>query len=181
MAGSVNKVILVGNLGRDPEARTLQSGGKVVTFSIATSESWSDKGSGERKERTQWHRIVIYNERLGEVAEKYIRKGSKVYVEGALESRKFTDKDGQERETSEVVLRNFRGELTMLDSRSEGGGMSEGGGGYAPRERTPARAAAGGAAGGANGGTGGGERAKPAGPSWDTPKGRSDLDDDIPF
>ncbi len=170
MAGSVNKVILVGNLGRDPEARTMQSGGKVVTFSIATSESWSDKGSGERKERTQWHRIVIYNERLGDVAERFLRKGSKVYIEGALESRKFTDKDGQERETTEVVLRNFRGELTMLDGRQDGGGASEGGG-FTPRERAPARA------------TGGGDRARPAagGPSWDAPKGRSDLDDDIPF
>jgi len=167
MAGSVNKVILVGNLGRDPEARTMQSGGKVVTFSIATSESWSDKGSGERKERTQWHRIVIYNERLGEVAERFLKKGSKIYIEGALESRKFTDKDGQERETTEVVLRNFRGELTMLDGRQDGGGASEGG--YAPRERAPARAPA------------GGDARPAAGPTWDAPKGRSDLDDDIPF
>jgi single-strand DNA-binding protein len=172
MAGSVNKVILVGNLGRDPEARTLQSGGKVVSFSIATSESWSDKGSGERKERTQWHRIVIYNERLGEIAERYLKKGAKVYIEGALESRKYTDQAGQEKETTEVVLRNFRGELTMLEGRNsgEGGGMSEGGG-FTPRERAPARAAGGG------GGQGGAQR----GPSWEAPKRSNDLDDDIPF
>jgi single-strand DNA-binding protein len=170
MAGSVNKVILVGNLGRDPESRTLQSGSKVVTFSLATSESWSDKATGERKERTQWHRIVIYNDRLGEIAERYLRKGSKVYLEGALESRKFTDKDGQERETTEVVLKQFRGELTMLEGRNagEGGGMGEGGGGYAPRERAPARAPA-----------GGGGRSQ--GPSWEAPKRGNDLDDDIPF
>jgi single-strand DNA-binding protein len=166
MAGSVNKVILIGNLGRDPEARTMQNGGKVVSFSIATSESWNDKASGERKEKTQWHKIVIFNERLGEVAEKYLRKGAKVYIEGALESRKYTDKDGQERETTEVVLQRFRGELTMLDGRGEGGGASEGGGGgYQQRERAPAAA-------------------KPAGgaraPSWEPPRG-GDLDDEIPF
>jgi single-strand DNA-binding protein len=173
MAGSVNKVILVGNLGRDPESRAFQSGGKVVSFSIATSETWSDKASGERKERTQWHRIVIYNERLGEIAERYLKKGAKVYIEGALESRKFTDQSGAEREITEVVLRNFRGELTMLEGRNSGeaGGMDEGGGGggYAPRERTPARAAS------------GGERPAARGPSWDTPKRSNDLDDDIPF
>jgi single-strand DNA-binding protein len=173
MAGSVNKVILVGNLGRDPESRSLQSGSKVVSFSLATSETWSDKASGERKERTQWHRIVIFNERLGEIAERYLRKGSKVYLEGALESRKFTDKDGQERETTEVVLKQFRGELTMLEGRNagEGGGMGEGGGGggYAPRERAPARAPAGGGA------------ARSQNPSWEAPKRGNDLDDDIPF
>ncbi len=172
MAGSVNKVILVGNLGRDPESRTLQSGGKVVTFSIATSETWNDRGSGERKERTQWHRIVIYNERLGEVAERYLKKGAKVYIEGALESRKYTDQSGAERETTEVVLRNFRGELTMLDGRGggEGGGFEGGGGGggYQPRERAAPS---------------GGGGAKPAsrGPSWEAPKRSNDLDDDIPF
>ena len=172
MAGSVNKVILMGNLGRDPESRTMQNGGKVVTFSIATSETWSDKASGERKERTQWHRIVIFNDRLGEVAERYLKKGRKVYVEGALETRKFTDKDGQERETTEVVLKQFRGELVLLDSRQdEGGGeMAEGGGGSAPRERAPARAAG-----------AGGDRPAQRGPSWDTPKRSNDLDDDIPF
>src|SRR3954463_7238847 len=131
MAG-VNKVILVGNLGRDPEARNMQSGGKVVSFSIATSETWNDKASGERKEKTQWHRIAIFNEKLGEIAEKYLKKGSKVYLEGALESRKYTDKDGQEREITEVVLSKFRGELTLLDGRGGGGEAGEGGG-YAER------------------------------------------------
>jgi single-strand DNA-binding protein len=172
MAGSVNKVILVGNLGRDPESRTMQNGGKVVNFSIATSETWTDKGSGERKEKTQWHRIVIFNERLGEVAERYLKKGAKVYIEGALESRKYTDQSGAERETTEVVLKAFRGELVMLDGRGgEGGAMGEGGGGggYAPRERAPARSA------------GGGDRPAQRGPSWDTPKRSNDLDDDIPF
>ena len=174
MAGSVNKVILVGNLGRDPESRTLQSGSKVVNFSIATSETWNDKASGERKEKTQWHRIVIYNDRLGEVAERYLKKGAKVYIEGALETRKFTDQSGAERETTEGVLKAVRGELVMLDGRGggEGGGMAEGGGGggYAPRERAPARAA-----------SGGGDRPAQRGPSWDTPKRSNDLDDDIPF
>ncbi|MBK1661592.1 single-stranded DNA-binding protein, partial [Paracraurococcus ruber] len=129
MAGSVNKVILVGNLGRDPEARNMQSGGKVVSFSVATSESWNDRASGERKEKTQWHRVAIFNEKLGEIAEKYLRKGSKVYLEGALESRKFTDKDGQEREITEVVIGRFKGELTLLDGRGGGGEGGEGGGG----------------------------------------------------
>ena len=121
MAGSVNKVILVGNLGRDPEARNMPSGGKVVSFSVATSEAWNDRASGERKEKTQWHRVAIFNERLGEIAEKYLRKGSKVYLEGSVETRKYTDKDGQERETTEIVLGRFRGELTLLDSRGGGG------------------------------------------------------------
>src|SRR3954469_23861422 len=128
MAGSVNKVILVGNLGRDPESRNMQSGDKVVSFSVATSETWNDRASGERKEKTQWHRVAIFNEKLGEIAEKYLRKGSKVYIEGALESRKYTDKDGQEREITEVVIGRFKGELTLLDGRG-GGEMGEGGGG----------------------------------------------------
>jgi single-strand DNA-binding protein len=172
MAG-VNKVILVGNLGRDPEARNMQSGGKVVSFSIATSETWNDKASGERKEKTQWHRIAIFNEKLGEIAEKYLKKGSKVYLEGALESRKYTDKDGQEREITEIVLGRFKGELTLLDSRG-GGEAGEGGGG-------------GGYGGGrsSSGGYGGGERAgggRGGGGGWDSkPKGGADLDDDIPF
>lgn len=122
MAG-VNKVILVGNLGKDPETRRMSSGDPVVNFTIATSESWRDKASGERKEKTEWHRIVIFNKNLAEIAEKYLRKGSKVYIEGALQTRKWTDKDGQEKYTTEVVLQNFRGELQMLDSRGgEGGG-----------------------------------------------------------
>ena len=172
MAG-VNKAIIVGNLGRDPEARNMPSGGKVVTFSVATSENWNDKASGERKEKTQWHRIAIFNERLGEIAEKYLKKGSKVYLEGQIETRKFTDKDGQERETTEIVLGRFRGELTLLDSRS-GGDMGEGGGYGGGRS-------SGGYGGGggdrpARGGQGGG------GGGWDSkPKGGSDLDDDIPF
>ncbi len=122
MAG-VNKVILVGNLGKDPETRRMPSGDPMVSFSIATSETWRDKASGERKEKTEWHKIVIFNKNLAEVAEKYLRKGSKVYVEGQLQTRKWTDKDGHERYTTEVVLQNFRGELQMLDSRGgEGGG-----------------------------------------------------------
>ena len=168
MAGSVNKVILVGNLGRDPEARNMQNGGKVVSFSVATSESWSDRASGERKEKTQWHRVAIFNEKLGEIAEKYLRKGSKVYLEGQIESRKYTDKDGQEREITEVVLSRFRGELTLLDSRGAGEGGSEYGGrsgGYGGEERAPAR-------------SGGGGAAPPAKKGWDAGK---DLDDDIPF
>jgi single-strand DNA-binding protein len=177
MAG-VNKVILVGNLGRDPEARNMQNGGKVVSFSIATSETWNDKASGERKEKTQWHRIAIFNEKLGEIAEKYLKKGSKVYLEGSIETRKYTDKDGQERETTEIVLGRFKGELTLLDSR--GGGEGGEGGGYG----------GGGRASGGYGG-GGGDRAPSrsggsgGGGGWDKPKGGggggSDLDDDIPF
>ena len=123
MAGSVNKVILVGNLGKDPEVRRMQSGDAVVNFSLATSESWRDKSSGERKEKTEWHRVVIFNKNLAEVAEKYLRKGSKVYIEGALQTRKWTDKDGNEKYSTEVVIQNFRGELTMLDTKGgEGGG-----------------------------------------------------------
>jgi single-strand DNA-binding protein len=129
MAGSVNKVILVGNLGKDPEVRRMTSGEPVVNLSLATSESWRDKASGERKEKTEWHRVVIFNKNLAEVAEKYLRKGSKVYVEGQLQTRKWTDKDGAEKYSTEVVLQNFRGELTMLDGRGGegGGGASRGG------------------------------------------------------
>ena len=168
MAGSVNKVILIGNLGKDPEARTMQSGGKVVSFSVATSESWNDKASGERKEKTQWHRVVIFNERLGDIAEKYLKKGMKVYLEGAIESRKFTDKDGAEREITEVVLARFRGELTMLDGRGEGGASSGEGGSYRSAPASRPAAASSGARGGGSGG-----------PSWEPAGG--DLDDEIPF
>jgi len=145
MAGSVNKVILVGNLGRDPEIRSTNDGIRIANLNLATSESWRDRNSGERKERTEWHRVVIFNERLVEIAEKYLRKGSKIYVEGALQTRKWTDQQGQEKYSTEVVLQKFRGELTMLDgaggARGQGGGASEGGydedfggGGYnAPR------------------------------------------------
>src|SRR5277367_5443880 len=122
MAGSVNKVILVGNLGKDPEVRRLTSGEPVVNLSIATSETWRDKASGEKKEKTEWHRVVIFNKNLADVAEKFLRKGSKVYLEGTLQTRKWTDKDGAEKYSTEIVLQNFRGELVMLDGRSEGGG-----------------------------------------------------------
>ena len=132
MAGSVNKVILVGNLGKDPEVRRMTSGDPVVNLSIATSESWRDKASGEKKEKTEWHRVVIFNKNLAEVAEKYLRKGAKVYVEGSLQTRKWTDKDGAEKYSTEVVLQNFRGELTMLDSKGGEGGGARSGAGEAP-------------------------------------------------
>jgi single-strand DNA-binding protein len=134
MAGSVNKVILVGNLGKDPEVRRLTSGEPVVNLSLATSESWKDKSSGERKEKTEWHRVVIFNKNLAEVAEKYLRKGSKVYVEGSLQTRKWTDKDGAEKYSTEIVLQNFRGELTMLDGRNDG---ATGGGARVGASETP--------------------------------------------
>ncbi|MFL6690103.1 MAG: single-stranded DNA-binding protein [Alphaproteobacteria bacterium] len=136
MAGSVNKVILVGNLGRDPEARRMPSGDAMVNLSVATSESWRDKTSGERKEKTEWHRVVIFNPNLAEVAEKYLRKGSKVYLEGQLATRKWTDKDGQEKYSTEVVLNRFRGELVLLDARGDNGGgarISGGGGAEVPQ------------------------------------------------
>ena len=122
MSGSVNKVILIGNLGRDPVVRRLGSGEAVVSFSIATTETWRDKASGERKDRTEWHNVVIFNENLGRVAEQYLKKGSKVYVEGQLQTRKWADKDGAEKYTTEVVLQRYRGELTLMDSRGAGGG-----------------------------------------------------------
>ncbi|NAZ36983.1 single-stranded DNA-binding protein [Rubellimicrobium sp. CFH 75288] len=170
MAGSVNKVILVGNLGRDPEVRSFGNGGKVVNLRIATSETWRDKATGERKERTEWHSVAIFNENLGRVAEQYLRKGSKVYIEGQLETRKWQDQSGQDRYTTEVVLRPYRGELTLLDGRGEGGGAEYGsgddpgfGGGYGGGSRS------GGGGGGSYGG--GGRSGGTAG----------DLDDDIPF
>ncbi len=138
MAGSVNKVILVGNLGADPDVRSMQSGDKVVNLSLATSESWKDKATGERKENTQWHRVVVFNQGLVNVCENYLKKGSKIYIEGQLETRSW-DKDGQKQYTTEVVLRPYRGELTMLDSRGGGQGASSGGGfsdnqaGYEPQ------------------------------------------------
>ncbi len=183
MAGSVNKVILVGNLGKDPEVRSTQDGSKIVNLTLATSETWNDRTSGERKEKTEWHKVVIFNDRTADVAEKYLKKGAKIYVEGSLQTRKWTDQGGQERYTTEVVIGRFNGVLTMLDTRSGGGeggggyggGASEGGGGssYTPRERAPAAAAARPASGGARSGGSGG-------PSWDAPKG-GDLDDEIPF
>ncbi len=172
MAGSVNKVILVGNLGRDPETRRMGSGDPVVNLRIATSETWKDKGTGERKEKTEWHSVVIFNENLARVAEQYLRKGSKVYIEGQLQTRKWTDPSGVEKYSTEVVLQRFRGELTLLDSKGGGGasdyGDDQGGGQVSrggdsfgrsgPMEKRPAMA----------GGGGGGGYA-------------SDLDDDIPF
>jgi single-strand DNA-binding protein len=137
MAGSVNKVILVGNLGRDPEVKRLPSGDAMVNLSVATSESWKDKASGERKERTEWHRVVIFNEHLAKVAENYLRKGSKVYIEGQLQTRKYTDKDGNEKYSTEVVVPRFRGELTMLDAKGGGeGGEREKVTAGAPREES---------------------------------------------
>ena len=126
MAGSVNKVTLIGNLGRDPEVRFSQSGDKIANISIATSETWNDKASGERKEKTEWHRVVIFNKFLADIAEKYLKKGSKVYVEGALQTRKWTDNAGIEKYSTEVVLGNYKGELTMLDGRGEGGDSGAG-------------------------------------------------------
>ncbi len=125
MSGSVNKVILVGNLGRDPEVRSMQSGGRVANLSVATSERWNDKTTGERREKTEWHRVVIFDDRLVDVAEKYLHKGSKVYLEGQLQTRKYTDKEGIDRYSTEVVLQRFRGELVMLDARGGGDGGAE--------------------------------------------------------
>ncbi len=124
MAASVNKVILVGNLGKDPEIRTVQSGDKVASFAMATSESWKDKATGERKERTEWHRVSIWNQNLVGIVEQYVKKGSKIYIEGQLETRKWTDQNGQERYTTEVVLRQFNGQIVLLDSKGGGGGGS---------------------------------------------------------
>lgn len=128
MAGSVNKVILIGNLGKDPEVRSTQSGGQIANLNIATSESWKDKNSGERQERTEWHRVSIYNDALAKLAGQYLKKGSKVYIEGQLETRKWQDKDGQDRYTTEVVIRPFKGEMTFLDGRNDGGSSSYSGG-----------------------------------------------------
>ena len=156
MVGSVNKVILVGNLGRDPEVRSMQNGGKVCNLSVATSERWKDRNSGEQQERTEWHRVVIFDDRLVDVAEKFLQKGRKVYLEGELQTRKWQDQSGQDRYSTEVVLKRFRGQLVLLDSRNEGGG-----GGYdAPSDYgAPDNAMS----------------AAPTGPSG------TDLDDDIPF
>ena len=156
MAGSVNKVILIGNLGRDPEVRHTQDGSPIVQLSIATSDTWKDRATGERRERTEWHRVVIFNEHLCKVAENYLKKGSKVYVEGSLQTRKWTDNAGVEKYTTEVVLQRFNGELTMLDGRGEGGGGD--GGGFNQD--------------GGSGGGGGGSA--PSG-------GGSGFDDEIPF
>ena len=179
MAGSVNKVIIVGNLGRDPEVRSFQNGGKVVNLRIATSETWRDKSSGERKERTEWHSVAIFNENIAKIAEQYLKKGSKVYVEGQLETRKWQDQSGQDRYTTEIVIRQYRGELTLLDGRDGGGGGGGGGdyggssGGYDDYQGGGGAGGGGGYQGGGNARSGGGGGA-PAG-------GRSDMDDEIPF
>ncbi|MCE2576234.1 single-stranded DNA-binding protein [Komagataeibacter sp. FNDCR2] len=183
MAGSVNKVILVGNLGKDPEVRTSQNGAKIVSLTLATSDTWNDRASGERRERTEWHRVVIFNERIGDVAERFLRKGRKVYLEGSLQTRKWTDQSGQDRYTTEVVVDRFRGDLVLLDSNRGGeGGGDDAGGGYG-----------GGSYGGGGGGYSAPARSQPqrnndrpaggggGGGGWDAPAGGSDLDDEIPF
>lgn len=161
MAGSVNKVILVGNLGRDPEVRNFQNGGMVCNLRIATGETWKDKNTGERKERTEWHSVAIFNEGIAKNAEKYLKKGAKVYIEGQLETRKWQDQSGNDRYSTEVTIRPYRGELKFLDSRRDGDGQ---GGGY----------------GGGGGGQAGGAGGQAGGPQ-DGYKGPSDMDDEIPF
>ena len=175
MAGSVNKVILVGNLGKDPESRSFANGGKVVSFSVATSENWKDKSSGDRKEKTEWHNVSIFSEGLAWVAEQYLKKGSKVYLEGQLETRKWQDQSGNDRYTTDVVLRNFNSSMVLLDGREGGGGGggggSRGGGGYGDEF--------GGGGGGSSFGGGGGNsrpQSRPQPAAFDT-----DLDDDVPF
>ena len=162
MAGSVNKVILVGNLGKDPESRSFANGGKVVSFSVATSENWKDKSSGDRKEKTEWHNVSIFSEGLARVAEQYLKKGSKVYLEGQLETRKWQDQSGNDRYTTDVVLRNFNSSMVLLDGREGGGGASRGGG-YGDEF-------------GGGGGGSGRPQSRPQPAAFDT-----DLDDDVPF
>lgn len=169
MAGSVNKVILIGNLGADPEVRDFPSGGKVCNLRVATSETWRDRNSGERRERTEWHRVAIYNENLVRIAQQYLKKGSKVYLEGQLETRKWQDQSGQDRYTTEISLRPYRGELTLLDGRDggSGGGYDDDRGGYG---------------GGSSGGYGGGGQGGGYGGGSSGGGGsRADLDDEIPF
>ena len=163
MAGSVNKVILIGNLGRDPEVRTFQNGGKVCNLRIATSENWKDKNTGERREKTEWHSVAIFQEGLVRIAEQYLRKGSKVYIEGQLQTRKWQDQSGQDRYSTEVVLRPYRSELTMLDGRGDGG---SGGGNYG---------------GGQDQGYGGGDYGGGAGEPQGGSRPSRDMDDEIPF
>lgn len=167
MAGSVNKVILVGNLGKDPESRSFANGGKVVSFSVATSENWKDKSSGDRKEKTEWHNVSIFSEGLARVAEQYLKKGSKVYLEGQLETRKWQDQSGNDRYTTDVVLRNFNSAMVLLDGRAEGGGSRGGGGGDYQDS---------GSGGGSSFGGGSKPQSRPQPAAFDT-----DLDDDVPF
>ncbi|TPG55491.1 single-stranded DNA-binding protein [Roseomonas nepalensis] len=190
MAGSVNKVIILGSLGKDPEVRNFQNGGKVVNLRVATSERYKDR-EGNQQERTEWHSVAIFNEKLGEIAERYLKKGSQVYLEGQLETRKWTTNEGQERYSTEIVLRQFRGEMTLVGGRNQGGGGGdEAGGGFGGDrgERSGGGfggGASGGGYGGGRGGASSGGAAKPArgggggGGGWDAPK--ADLDDDIPF
>jgi single-strand DNA-binding protein len=178
MAGSVNKVILIGNLGRDPEIRTTQDGTKVANLSLATSENWRDKTSGERREKTEWHRVVVFNDRLVDVIERYLKKGATIYIEGALQTRKWTDQSGTEKYTTEIVLQKYRGELTMLGGRGGGGGGGDemadaGAGGYSGGSSGGSGGGYGGGSGGGYGGGGGG--------SGGGKGGGGDLDDDIPF
>jgi single-strand DNA-binding protein len=170
MAGSLNKVMLIGNLGADPEIRTFQNGGKVANLRIATSETWKDRNTGERQERTQWHTVAIFNEGLVGVVERFLKKGSKVYVEGQLETRKWQDQQGQDRYSTEVVLRNYNGTLTMLDGAQGGGGMGGGGGGRS-----------GGYGGGGSSSSGGGWDQGGGSSGGGSGGGYDDLDDDIPF
>ncbi len=168
MAGSVNKVILVGNLGADPEIRTLSSGDRVANLRLATSESWRDRTSGERKEKTEWHRVVIFNDNLVKVAESYLRKGSTIYIEGAIQTRKWADASGVEKYSTEIVLQKFRGELTMLGGKADGASAGGGDPGYD----------SGYGGGGSGGGGGGAPRSQPSGPRESF---SADLDDEIPF
>ena len=173
MAGSLNKVMLIGNLGADPEVRTFQNGGKVCNLRVATTETWKDRNSGERQERTVWHTVAIFNEGLAGVAERYLKKGSKVYIEGQLQTRKWQDQNGNDRYSTEVVLRGPNSVMTMLDSAGGGGGGMGGGGGRSGGGYS------GGGAGGAGGGSGGGWNQ--GGGSGSSGGGYDDLDDDIPF
>ncbi|WP_426264543.1 single-stranded DNA-binding protein [Sphingomonas sp. PWP1-2] len=185
--GSVNKVIIVGNLGRDPESKSFQNGGKVVNLRIATSETWKDKNTGERKEQTEWHSVAIFNEALGGVAERYLRKGSKVYIEGALKTRKWQDASGNDKYSTEIVLQGFNGVLTMLDG-APGSGGGGGGGGGGQRDDFGGNDDFGGGGGG-GGGYGGGQRSGGGGARGGAPAGgggqrggfADDLDDDVPF
>ncbi len=171
MAGSVNKVILFGNVGSDPEIRSFNNGGKVANFSLATSESWRDKQSGEKREKTEWHRIAIFQEGLVGVVERYVKKGSKLYIEGKLQTRKWTDKDGNDKYSTEVVLQGFGGNLTMLDSAGSQGGGNRGGGGYNQDS----------VAYGNQGQGGGGQGGQRSASAQEGPKENFDLDDEIPF
>ncbi|OSQ48635.1 single-stranded DNA-binding protein [Thalassospira alkalitolerans] len=182
MAGSVNKVILVGNLGRDPEIRFTQAGKKIANFSIATSESWKDRQSGERRERTEWHRIVVFNEGLADVVERFVKKGSKLYIEGVLRTRKWQGQDGKDNYTTEIVLEGFNSNLTMLDNRGEGGGSGGGsssssGGGYGGGSDNGGGYGGGSDSGWGNGGASGGSSSG----GGSAPAGAPDLDDEIPF